>query len=350
MAHEIMVNDNMFSVREKPWHGLGDILAESPTVDEARKQYLTWTASTQPLFASVEIDTGDGAVVKKYMPVPNKHGVIREDTKDVIGVVGNRYKIYQNSDMWNFIEDFSKAASIQLETAGSLRNGETTWVLAKGSNFEVITGDPIDQYFLFKNAFNGGAPISVLFTNIRVVCNNTLTAALDRAKNVYNVRHTSNLERHMGQIASALGVQKKYQTAIQEALTTLSSKQITETKMRELLTEELFPEDSKNIQDIGEEDNVSSIVLPFKQSKERAKKMQEIRNNMIIHLVENGAGTDIPGVRGTAYGFYQALVEWNDHVKSLRTSNRAVTEAKFENAFFSAQEFKNRSLKILLAA
>lgn len=349
MAHEIEKNDDMFSVRERPWHGLGDILKDAPSVKEARKNYLTWEAGLYPMSADVET-TVNGQFITEHHRVPNKFAVLREDTKNVIGVVGSRYTIYQNTDMWNFIEQFVNKTKMTLETAGSLRNGETTWVLGKGDAFEVVKNDPINKYFLFRNAFNGSTPISTLFTNIRVVCNNTLSFALKEAKNIYNVRHVGDVITQMAEVERALLVQTKYQDTTKEVLTILKDKSMTDNTMRVMLEDTIFPlpKDTNKVMSSG---IISGKIIPFADITARYLKMRRRKINTIMELTETGAGTDIPGVRGTAYGLYQALIEWMDHDKIVRPGIlRTVEEARFENALFSTQDFKTDCIIKLLKA
>ena len=87
---------------------------------------------------------------------------MRNDNHSVLGVVGNRYTLYQNSEMWSFIEKFQERSGILLETAGSLKAGRTTWVLGKNcqEKMEIINGDPIEEYFLFKNSFEYSLPLN----------------------------------------------------------------------------------------------------------------------------------------------------------------------------------------------
>ena len=357
MAHEIMQNDKMFSVKEKPWHGLGEILVDYPTIQEAiQNSGLSWKTSLEPLF----VDFQD----QKIQSMDYK-GIVREDTQDILGIVGNRYQIYQNEDMFNFIEEFQKQSGIQLETAGSLRNGKTTWVLAKSDIFESVSNDPIEKYFLFKNSFDGSSPISILFTNIRVVCNNTLSAAINRTKNIFNIKHTASTQARINEAQKALGVYTKYENKFQEALTNLSKKEITESRTKQILEEVIFPlkpVKTEVVGSIGNLDNTDNPSNPdnpidnifnmvqmdqvgYTDTKEYSKRYLTQRQNKIdkiMELVDIGAGTNIPGVKGTLYGLYNACTEYADHDKGIRlSSGRIENEAKFENVFWgSGHNFK----------
>lgn len=328
MAHELYDNDTMFSVREKPWHGLGEVLEDYPTLEDAKKKSgLNWDAYAADMFADAN---GDGEMVS----IPDRFAIIRDDTKDVVGVVGKTYEIFQNSEMWDFISWFQDQSGCKLETAGSLRNGQTTWVLAKNGTTEYVSGDPVEEYFLFRNSFNGRSPIMCMFTNVRVVCNNTLTAAIQRANNVYTVRHTSQADQRLKQVEEALAVRMNYQTQFNEAMQELARKQVTEQMAKDYL-DKLFAVPKF----IGEED-----------VGKRGKVRRENQAYAVLSLYESGAGTDIPGVKGTAYGLYNAVAEYADHFKTVKTSeNRSEEEGRFENAMWgTAADLKAKCFKDLV--
>jgi phage/plasmid-like protein (TIGR03299 family) len=347
MAHEIMENDTLFYVmasqRDVPWHGLGTPLTTAPTIQEAIVASGTnWEAELVALMIM------DG---NKAVTVPNHFAVQRQDTRQVIGVVGSRYQIYQNSVMWEFIKNFQEQSGIILDVAGTLRNGATTWVLAKtkDSKLKYQNGEVIEEYFLFRNSFDGTTPIQVMFTMVRVVCNNTLTMAIRGARNIFNVRHTMNAEEQVKQVQKALGLQYAYINKADEIIQALMKKALSATETIDLLNEKIFPLPTKIIQTVGADNQ------PVHELKEATKHAITARKNKIdrvLELVETGAGTDISGVRGSLWGIYNAITEYVDHERTLKTGkNRAPLEQKFENAFFgTGATFKADALDLLLEA
>jgi len=348
MAHEITDTDTMFSVREKPWHGIGDVLEEDISVDAARDKYLTWLASKTPLYADVTTAQSAG---RELAEVPNRFGVLREDTRTVLGVVGSKYKIYQNSDMWDFIDTYIKSSGMRLETAGSLKGGQYTWTLLKGEEFEVVKGDPLFKYFLFRNSFTGAVPVSTLFTNIRVVCNNTLTMALSGAENVHHVRHVGDVVSQVAEVERAMTAQKAYQEKTYEALQLLSKREMVATNMKTFLENNVFVLDVPAVAVNSKVVQLNTVKQKELIERQRIIKMKRDKKvNQVLDLVETGAGADLPGVKGTAYGLFQAVVEWTDHNKMVRTSLYDAGTARFENAMFTSAKFKTDVLTHMLKA
>jgi hypothetical protein len=131
----------MFSVRETPWHGLGAVLEEPPaTVAEAiEASGLGWSVAKEP----IAVDRGDEPSDDLWLPrceeIPGFFATVRQDTRDVLGIVGERYRIVQNREAFNFIDQLL-GSSINFETTGSLHGGRRVWVLATASS-ECRAGD-----------------------------------------------------------------------------------------------------------------------------------------------------------------------------------------------------------------
>src|SRR5687767_4047024 len=133
MAHNINYNDktgkhSFFSVQEKPWHGLGQIVKDYPTSAEAIKHAgLDYTVEKRKLFTfdnENQNGNSDTDIIIPEVEVPNFFATIRIDTDQVLGVVGKDYQIIQNVDAFNFFDAIVGGDGIQYETAGALGKGE----------------------------------------------------------------------------------------------------------------------------------------------------------------------------------------------------------------------------------
>lgn len=161
--------EEMFSVKERPWHGLGTVIETAPTIEEGIKLAgLDWTVDLKEVAV-------DNKVVQGYK------AAMRSSDNSCLGIVSNQYRILQNQDAFNFFQPFLDTEQASLETAGSLKNGKKVWILAKINRDDMIidesTDDRVEKYLLLSNAHDGTAAVKVGYCPIRVVCNNTLTAA-----------------------------------------------------------------------------------------------------------------------------------------------------------------------------
>lgn len=336
MAHELYENDNMISVKEKPWHGLGIVLNEYPTAKEAQKLAgLEWTVrKEQVYYRQPKIDG-----MSRIMKVPSSYAIVRNDNHMPLGMVGEQYQPFQNDSMFQFMEHFCEATNAKIETAGSLRNGRIVWALSTNGTLEYVAGDPVDQYFLFKNSFDGSTNIEICFTTVRVVCNNTLTAALRGAKNIWRIRHTNNLHEQIEFAKQTLLAQHKYADEMDSVMKKLAAMPITE-KEATLTIKEILRKEIKDVQEMLE-------VGAVEETEAELTSYQKKALDKILELHETGAGSDIPGVKGTLYGLLQSCTEYADHYKMIRcVGDRPYAEARFESLMMgSAHDFKERAFQ-----
>jgi hypothetical protein len=106
MSAGLTDSDTMFSVRETPWHGLGAVLDEPPaTVAEAIEAAgLGWSVAKE----AIAVDRGDEPSSDWWLPrceeIPGFFATVRQDTREVLGIVGERYRIVQNHEAFGFID------------------------------------------------------------------------------------------------------------------------------------------------------------------------------------------------------------------------------------------------------
>ena len=191
MAHELeIVNGNaqMAYVGDLPWHGLGTKVEQDLTPGDFQKVAgLDWTVEKQPLTTATGI------------PIKNKEALVRTSDNSVLDVVGTGWNPVQNSEAFEFFHDYVMAGDMEMHTAGSLKDGQMVWALAKTKeSFELFNGDQTDNYFLFTNPHQFGKSINIRMTPIRVVCNNTLTLSLSQSSDkMVTVNHRKAFDPDM---------------------------------------------------------------------------------------------------------------------------------------------------------
>src|SRR5215203_6173963 len=193
MAHNINFNEltgkhSFFSVNEKPWHGLGQIVADYPTSSEAIKfAGLDYTVEKRKLFtldSQNNCGSPDTDIIIPEIQVPNYFATVRTDNETVLGVVGKDYEIVQNRDAFSLFDSIVGGEGIQYETAGALGKGERIFITAKLPDYiKVGKDDLIEQYLFLTTSHDGFGSITAAFTPIRIVCNNTLNAAMRNHSN-----------------------------------------------------------------------------------------------------------------------------------------------------------------------
>lgn len=229
--------ETMFYVREKPWHGLGTLVAEAPaSADALICAGLDWRVEQKDVY------TGDGSLIPGYKVN------LRSSDNAALGIVSDRYKVVQNEDAFQFTDDLL-GEGVTYETAGALQGGKKVWILAKMPQRYFIAGDEITPYLVVMNAHDGSSGIKVAMTPIRVVCQNTLNLALSRAKRIWTTKHTENVLSRVHEARETLQLAEAYMGELGRGIDALSQIRLTDKKVMEFM-QEFFPvtEDMPEIQ------------------------------------------------------------------------------------------------------
>lgn len=277
MAHEV---ESMFSVAETPWHGLGEVIEEAPTIEEGITMAgLDWKVGLKTL------QTAAGEVV-------DHRASYREDTGAILGVVGPSWTPLQNADAFKWFQPFIDSGLATLETAGSLREGRRVWVLAK-VNLDPITivgkaQDDVMGFLLLSNSHDGSLAVRVGFTPIRVVCANTLAMAHgnDTSK-LLKVLHTGRVTQTLDEIRETIDLTAGEFRATAEQYKRLAERDIDKADLEKYVRRVFSPGKRED------DPKAARFVLP-----------------KVVELFETGRGNDLPGVRGTLWAGYNAVTEY----------------------------------------
>jgi len=175
-----------------PWHGEGVPVSNDMSVDDMLvASGLDWTVSKQPLY--FPMPSVEGGKVRMRI-VPDEFALVRDTDLAVLDTVGRSYVPVQNADSFDFFKRFVEAGDMEMDTAGSLKGGRFTWVLAKIKDgaFTLPKGDKTECFVLLSSPHQLGFSLTACMTAVRVVCQNTLTAALGgslKGTNAKGFRH-----------------------------------------------------------------------------------------------------------------------------------------------------------------
>jgi phage/plasmid-like protein (TIGR03299 family) len=241
MAHELEIAEDgtvsMAYTGELPWHGLGKRVPADLSPEQMLKAAnLDWTVDRKPLFFSDE----QGNKV-----LTSSTALVRSSDNKVLTVVSDKWNPVQNIEAFEFFNDFVNAGEMEMHTAGSLKGGKVVWALAKiKDSFELFGGDKVEGYLLFSNPHEFGRSIDIRFTPIRVVCNNTITVAInEQVEHFVKVNHRSKFDADA--VKSTLGVAKERLNSYKEQAQFLGSKKFKQETITEYFNR-VFPTLSRN--------------------------------------------------------------------------------------------------------
>jgi len=321
MAHNLCTQGgkvHMMYVEQAPWHGLGTRLDKPATAAEAiGAAHLDWRVSKKPLYLI------DGP--NREFLVPDRFAVVREDRMDecfdparqpVLGVVSDAYTPLQNAEAFEFFDAIVGQDAAIYHTAGALGNGERVWVLAKlPSNMRVVGDDIVDKYLLLVNSHDGSTSVQIRFTPIRVVCQNTLMLALQAGPRL-RVPHTRDLMRRLQDAQRSLGLIHATFDQMERTFKAMQRVQVSTRRLHDYLSS-VFPE-------------------PAAPADQRVFERVRRDRELCRHLFAEGAGSRMPGVRGTLWAAYNGVTELVDHAGSPRlTDQRRLQSAWFGQGYLT---------------
>lgn len=290
--------ETMFSVREKPWHGLGTIVMDAPESKEAIQMAgLDWTVLQRDVF------TEDGYLIPGYKVN------VRDNDFATLGIVSDRYKIVQNDEAFAFTDNLL-GEGVTYETAGSLQGGKKVWLLAKLPQKYIIAGDEVTPYFVIMNSHDGTCSIKAAMTPIRVVCQNTLNLALTTAKRVWTTKHTENIFNRMTEAEDTILLAEKYMTELGKGIDELSRIKLSDRKVMEYM-EQFFPV-TEDMSDIKKKNNIRLL------------------NDMKARYFD---APDLKDIGKNGYKFINAISDFATHAEPIRR-----TKNYKENLFLNTVE------------
>ena len=295
----------MMYAGEVPWHRLGTRLDSPATAREAIvASGLDYRVAIRPL------------VTLEGTDAPQRKGVVRGDTGDVLGVVGNSYVPVQNHQAFGFLDAVVADRGLRYHTAGALGKGERIWMLARlpGSIRAGSSDDLVDKFLLLSNTHDGTTALRVFFTPIRVVCQNTLNLAERNAgRQGIAIMHKGDLHAKIQEAQRVLGLATRFYDDAAGRIDLLASHQPTVDQLKGYF-EAVYPD-------------------PIDAEPTRARNTRDT----LTRLFETGIGLDIPGVRGTTWAAYNAVTEWVDHHRPTRARHAAVRASRrLESSWFGS--------------
>ena len=259
---------------------------------------LNWEVEKVPAFAP----TLKGNLVE----VPDEYWTRRADNGLILGRVGKRYRIHQNTDAVSGLDFLVDGGNYTYDTAGSLFDCKRVWLLMDAPEDIILAGDDrerVKMQLLFTNTHDGSGSITFAVVLTRVVCANTLAWALQGAPRTYKVRHTDSMEGRLLDARAALGMSFKYAEEFEVTAERLIDMEIGEDGILKMLDTLVPTVDAKGEQKTGRAlttaTEMRSTILGIHHTADNLK-----------HLPQ-----------ASAYRFVQAVEEYSDHHAIFRNTD-----------------------------
>lgn len=263
-------------------------------------------------------------LLKNYNVVNNAYGIYRTDYNIPLGLVKERYEPVQNVDAFKFFDNAIGANRALWQTAGFFGNGERIFVSAKLPDDIVVHGDKVDSYLVFTNSHDGSTGVKILFTPIRVVCQNTLNAAIKTSTNYISFRHTKNVHSNIDIASEILGICRKQADALNEYYNKLFVTRISDKNAIEVFGNVvLTPEEITKIHNTGHTiDEVANHLWFALNDAEISTQKANVLSGMVDYY-HKGIGQ--AEIIGTGWGVYNAVSGYYSNVDNNEGQKRMDT-------------------------
>ena len=286
-----------------PWHGLGEVIREAPTSEEAIKiAGLDWDVIPRPIYDEL------GRELEGYKVN------VRSTDNQILGIVTDRYRVVQNREAVE-CTDAVLGKGVTYETAGSLATGKRVWMLAKMEG-TLLAEEEIDPYLVFTNAHDGSGAVRVAITPIRVVCQNTLNLALRNASRHWSCAHKGNIQSKLEEARYTLESADRYMKALEEEFGELKLKKVTDKQVRDMTDKLLEIEFNNLFIRATKQANIVDFKDFIKQQKFEEK--LDRKRTDIINIYNDKP--DLRGTERTAFRFVNAISDYATHTNDHRNT------------------------------
>lgn len=308
MAHNINRNaftgkDAFFSVKEKAWHGLGQIIEDYPTSAEAIKYAgLDYTVRKEKIFIKP---------AEEWQPVDSFFATVREDTLQMLGVVSSSYKVVQNANAFTFFDSLVNSdTQIKYETAGALGSGERIFITAKMPDvIRVGRKDDIEEYIFLTTSHDGSGSIMAAFTPVRIVCNNTLNMALRNHSNAVYIKHTANAEDRLKEAARIISITNKTSDILEAMFNKWAKVRITDAELLKLIQLAMSPNKE-----------VFKAVATNDKAYEFSRQFDDVCGSVFEYAMTSPT-QQMETTAGTLFGAYNAITGYYQNVKEYKSED-----------------------------
>jgi phage/plasmid-like protein (TIGR03299 family) len=301
---------------EKAWHGLGQIVDKAMTAEEAIKlANLDYEVYKTTIHPSVD------GTPNNVEAIEDKFAIMRQDNNAYLGLVGSRYEIVQNRDAFGFFDAIIDSGEAIFETAGALGKGERIFVTAKLPTDMLVGGEVCEKYIVLTNSHDGSSSIIAGLTTTRVVCNNTLQAALGNMSNKVSIQHRSGAKDKLAEAHKVMNIASSYMNEVEQIFNQMTEVKVDDGQLRKYITEVMRP---------------ANVVAQTQSEQEviSARFKNQVDSIYEFALTHPTQLTD--AAKGTLWGAYNSISGYYNYIAKFRTD-----EDKFKS-----QMFGNGNVKI----
>lgn len=331
MAHELEFDQQgarfVFKTGQAPWHGLGTEIAEPMDIPAALwlARLADWSLRKEPVYVQ---DT-ERKVWRKVKS--GSVAVYRPQDGSTLGMVGTDYEIFSNEETFLGLGSALGQLGLPVITAGSLRGGSRTFMCFEHPETASLpNGDQIKGHLLISTSHDGSLALSAADVEIVVVCQNTLSAALNGRTSIFRIKHTRNMRDSIEEARKLLSDAQASRDAKLATANRLLGIRISKAQWTQFLAD-LLPLEP----DADPKDRTVSRTLKLRDTLDTIYLEHPTQANKI----------------GTAWGALNAVSFYTNHLQTRRKTDTATAEENRMDALtMGSDPLTDRALRLLVPA
>jgi hypothetical protein len=324
MAHQF--SSGVFCYNKPAWHRLGVVIDGTLPAREAfRVADADFHVAARPVFNA------------DMQAIPGYQAITRMDTGSTLSVMTDTYKPIQNEALIRIAEALHE--DIHIDAVCVLSDGKKVTFSARirGAEGDVVPGDPVQQYLVGCTSHDGSIPFQLMFSPIRVVCQNTLSAALGMASShrhrdsSIRIRHTKNADSLIARLPELVDVRRRQFIGGLDELRHMAATPCSMTQFRQYITTVFADQLQGTVNDVRGDKNTA-----------RPRVLEDLPgwSSMQRKFDGEAIGMELPTSRGTAWGAYQAVTEFMTH-ESGNSKNPTEAARKRIESMYWGQGYKS---------
>lgn len=191
---------------ERAWHGMGVVTDGTLPAREAFETAdALFTVEKRELQVPINTIPGSSGV---FAPA-GVYGVVRTDTQALLGVVSKQYELVQNEALLRMAEFIREEAD--MDSVVVLADGAKLAFTAtlRGASADIVPGDTVKRRLVGYLGHDGKTGCGAKFTDIRVVCQNTLAAALSDSGKGSSITHKNGANQQFDALIQSIDIARQ---------------------------------------------------------------------------------------------------------------------------------------------
>ncbi len=321
------------AVRKSAWHKAGVAVEATSASEVASQAGLDWSVSLHDITATYTVPGENGTnMVKDYIPIENKKAVIKTTPygqTSAIGVVGNRYKVFQNAEIFGALDNLIDSSGLRYAAAGEYDGGAKVWMLMETPMEMTIADDPHSAFLLARTSHDGSSSVIIKPVIERLFCMNQINKIYkNNNKYTYTLNHTTNATLSVSEIANIIRLTYDMANDYTALADTLLDRKASHEHAKNYF-KRVFPLPSKI-------EEAPHHLLSTGEKKQFTNAINARAKAFDIY----SASPTQENIRDTEFGMWHAVIEWADY--NAKGKNLAVSTMAGRN-----DGIKTRALELL---